>query len=212
MNCHEWDMYGIPGNFIYGDDVYSDDYYMDERWKRVRDFPDYWVSDMGRLYSTVTNRFVRGTPTGKCGHIDVSIKYGGERFHRYLHRMVAEVFIPNPHDYPIVRHLDDNPYNNCVDNLAWGTQIDNMRDAISNNTFRYFTDEAREIAMSIRRRPVLAIRLSDGLSIWFASQQEAARVLGVNQSTISHIVTGKSGRHSEHGYTFRYAEEGDYYE
>ena len=37
----------------------------------------------------------------------------------YIHRLVAETFIPNPHDYPIINHKDENKANNCVENLEW---------------------------------------------------------------------------------------------
>lgn len=37
------------------------------------------------------------------------------------HRLVAEVYIPNPNNYPIVMHKDNNPLNNHVENLKWGT-------------------------------------------------------------------------------------------
>ena len=36
-----------------------------------------------------------------------------------VHRIVAEAFIPNPHDYPTIDHIDDNPENNHADNLQW---------------------------------------------------------------------------------------------
>lgn len=41
-------------------------------------------------------------------------------------------YIPNPNNYPIVRHLNDNPLDNRLANLAWGTQKDNVKDSIKN--------------------------------------------------------------------------------
>ena len=40
----------------------------------------------------------------------------------YLHRILAEVFVPNPEKYTLVYFLDGNTYNVTVDNLTWGTQ------------------------------------------------------------------------------------------
>ena len=55
----------------------------------------------------------------------------------YLHRLVAMAYIPNPNNYPIVRHLNDNPLDNRLANLAWGTQKDNVKDSIKNNSFHF---------------------------------------------------------------------------
>ena len=46
-------------------------------------------------------------------------------------------YIPNPNNYPIVRHLNDNPLDNRLANLAWGTQKDNVKDSIKNNSFHF---------------------------------------------------------------------------
>lgn len=205
-DMHDWDLYGWPGEYIHGEDVYLPDEYMDERWLPVKDFPNYWVSDKGRLWSNKSNSFVNGTPVGKCGHIDVNIYYGRVRFHRYMHRLVAEAFIPNPHGYPIVRHLDDNPSNNCVENLAWGTQSDNMQDCISSNRFRYFTPEDIETANQKRRMPIKAVKLSSGRILDFNSQREASRMLGIRQSEISAVICGK--RKHANGYYF-YVDENE---
>lgn len=62
----------------------------------------------------------------------------GKYVYGYLHRLVAMAYIPNPNNYPIVRHLNDNPLDNRLANLAWGTQKDNVKDSIKNNSFHFF--------------------------------------------------------------------------
>lgn len=49
-----------------------------------------------------------------------------------IHRLVAQLFIPNPHNLPIVMHLDDNKKNCHFMNLKWGTTLENNRSAIIN--------------------------------------------------------------------------------
>lgn len=121
---------------------------------------------------------------------------------KYLHRAIAEAFIPNPDNLPMVRHLNDDPTDNRVENLAWGTQTDNMQDCIRNGNFGYFTDEDRERAMQKRRTPVTVI-FPDGYEKEYISQQEAARQIGISQSDIANCLSGK--QKTSHGYRFRRA-------
>lgn len=53
-----------------------------------------------------------------------------------MHRIIAICFIPNPNNFPMVRHLDDNPANNIISNLCWGTDWDNKQDAKKNGRYK----------------------------------------------------------------------------
>lgn len=48
---------------------------------------------------------------------------------RYVHRLVAGAFVPNPDGKPEVNHIDSNPNNNTSRNLEWVTHAENMRHA-----------------------------------------------------------------------------------
>lgn len=199
---YDWDIDGFPGEYVFGNYGYSghgDEYYMDERWKRIWDAPDYWVSTKARVWSSISASFIEGTPL-RSGHIDMSLRCNGRRIHRYLHRLVAEAFIPNPYGYPEVRHLNDDPSDNEVDNLAWGTQYDNMQDCIGNGHFYYLTKHDIEHANEVRRTPIIAMRLRDGRQRDFISQKEASRILGIDQASINAVIHGLN--RSAGGYYF----------
>ena len=182
----------------------------DEVWLPTG-YEGYFVSNAGHIWGPGKHGhagLLKPTPNIRTGHLEVSLHVNGVRIRKYIHRLVAEAFIPNPHNYPIVRHLDDDPSNNQVENLAWGTQRDNMRDAIRNGTFKHFTDESRELAMKKRRTPIRAINLETGKEIIFESQQEAARALNLNQSSINKILLNNGN--SAKGYHFRYMDDDSY--
>lgn len=68
------------------------------------------------------------------GHLYVNMYKDSKLSKRYIHRLMADAFIPNPEEKPMVRHLNDNPKDNRLENLAWGTSKENVNDAINNGT------------------------------------------------------------------------------
>lgn len=60
--------------------------------------------------------------------IDLSNKYKKDRY--LIHRLVAIHFVPNPNNYPIVLHKDNNKLNTHYSNLKWGTYSENNSQAI----------------------------------------------------------------------------------
>ncbi len=52
----------------------------------------------------------------------------------YLHRIVAELFIPNPENKSQVDHIDGNKHNNCVNNLRWATARENSNNPVTCKT------------------------------------------------------------------------------
>lgn len=60
-------------------------------------------------------------------------KDGTRIFRQYMHILVAELFIPNPNNYPVVNHKDTSSTNNFHINLEWCTQLYNVQHANANN-------------------------------------------------------------------------------
>ena len=79
-------------------------------------FPNYVIYPDGRVYSKKSNIFMTGTDNGK-GYLQTA--FSGKR--KYIHRLVAEHYIPNPENKATVDHIDRDKNNNRVDNLRWAT-------------------------------------------------------------------------------------------
>ena len=95
----------------------------------------YQISEDGTVYNTKTHRYLKGT-TDKDGYIKIHISCPELKVSKvlFLHRMVAETFIPN--DNPLknqVNHIDGNKKNNVVSNLEWVTNKENSEHAWKHN-------------------------------------------------------------------------------
>lgn len=210
LECHDWDTDGFPGEFVYGDDVYVDDDCMDERWLRVPGESNYWVSDHGRVYGP--GRGGHGqflNPVLQHDYYKVTLAHGGSKEDERVNRLVALAFIENPNNLPIVMHMDNDPENNHVDNLKWGTHSENNKYCWDCGRHPdTLTDESREKAMQVRRTPVVSIDVETGERMIFASQHDAARVLGVSQQHIWGVLNGY--RKTTGGYRFEYVDKEAY--
>lgn len=102
-----------------------------EEWRPIEGYEGYEVSNYGRVKSVNWRR------TGKVKIMSPSIDSKGyKRVKLYkkgkyemfvVHRLVAQAFIPNPEDLPIVNHKDECPGNDCVWNLEWCDRSYNVR-------------------------------------------------------------------------------------
>lgn len=116
-----------------------------EVWVKTKQDDYYEVSNFGRVRHD--GRILSGSIQND-GYIRVTIR--GKSYPK--HRVVAEAFIENPNDYPVVNHIDGNKQNNQVSNLEWCTQSENIKHAYENdmspkglNTYKgKFTVEERE--------------------------------------------------------------------
>ena len=89
----------------------------------------YAVDEHGNVYSLVTTASRRKgvlKPHPKNGYLAVNLYKDGKVKHFYIHRLVAEAFIPNPENLPCVNHINANKQDNAVGNLEWCTQSENI--------------------------------------------------------------------------------------
>lgn len=98
---------------------------MKEIWKDVKGFEGlYFVSNKGNVKN---NRGKILKPWFKrYGYLDLKLTKNRKQYHKQVHRLVAEAFIPNPKNKPQVNHINGFKFWNTVENLEWVTNKENQ--------------------------------------------------------------------------------------
>lgn len=103
-------------------------------WRDIIGYEGYYqISEYGDIKNTKTGKIRRPKINSKHGYMDIDLYKDGLCSWKRVHRLVAEAFIPNLNNLPVVMHLENNKTNNHYTNLKWGT--------ISENTEQAFNDE-----------------------------------------------------------------------
>lgn len=179
---------------------------MEEIWRDIVGYEGlYQVSNLGRVkslerdvynlrYGTkhLKEKILKAGNNG-TEHLFVNLYKNGVKKPSKVHVLVAEAFIPNPYNKPIVHHKDHNPQNNNVSNLVWLTHEEHMAEH----------PEIFEASRKACSKHINQFTL-DGLFIkeWYSSW-DIHRELEYNNSHIIQCCKGK--RKSANGYIWKYA-------
>jgi hypothetical protein len=181
---------------------------MNERWVIIAGFPSYEVSSFGRVRSLFnSNNNARREPlllkptVNREGYQRYALRIDREQRHRFAQRLVLESFVgPCPTGMEC-RHLDGNPSNNRLGNLAWGTKQQNMGDQRAHGTLaagenHYAKTQPHRLARGsahgcakLNEQQVMEIRQSN------KSMGVLAKMHGVHRRTISRILRGERWSH-----------------
>lgn len=96
-------------------------------YKEYKEFNGYYLIGSN---GTINNRTKDlNTYIINSGYVAIKLCVGKVRKHKLIHRMVAEMFVPNPENKSEVNHIDGNKLNNNASNLEWVTSSENKRHA-----------------------------------------------------------------------------------
>lgn len=148
-----------------------------EEWRPIKGYERYEISNQGEVKNSKTNRILKKDSSRK--YYEVALSKNGKVKKFSIHRLVAEMFIPNPENKPQVNHKDGNKLNNNVSNLEWVTISENILHSYSNN-LQIHNQLGKFGWHSFRGKPVKQIDILSGEIIKeYGSMGDAARQLNI---------------------------------
>lgn len=182
---------------------------MEEVWKDIPNYKFFYqASSFGRIKSIsrwVNNffgkRYVVGrilTPckvkrkTGNPNYIRLTVQLcrDGETNRQLVSRLIALTFIDNPENKPFVCHKDDNPQNNIVGNLFWGTLQENTADCVAKKR-NVFGERCLQAKLNVR--DIIEIRKMYAQRLF--THERIAQMYNVQRSAITRVINRTNWNH-----------------
>lgn len=160
-----------------------------EVFKPIEGFPNYQVSNLGRIFNVKKQQFKK--PTLQIYHVIVLFK-DGKGYKKYTHTLIAKAFKHNPEGFKCVNHLDEDTKNNDLNNLQYCTKIFNENYGTRN-----------ERIAEKHRTPVCQFSLDGKYIATFKSMTEVEKTLGFNHSCISQACNGKQKTAYKYKWAFK---------
>lgn len=158
--------------------------YWQTEYPPIPGFEDYTISTDGEIRKVHGRRapMIMTPKLDKDGYYELGIRKNEQKYYKRVHRLVAETYLENPDNLPIVNHKDGNRTNNNVDNLEWCT--------IQYNNWHGYAYNHRK--PNITTNKVCELYKNDELIGEFNSIQDAVRYYSTFESKgVSSLITNK---------------------
>lgn len=168
---------------------------MEEQWKQIQQWPNYAVSDKGRVKRLTTrNSGVAGAILSQflvAGYPSVNLTDSGKRKSLRIHRLVAEAFLVRPEGATEVNHIDASRSNNDLSNLEWVTASGNRQHGYDHGANG--AEGERNGYSKLTEDGVRTIRAT--IPLTKAAQAQLAGEFGVSQATIRDVAARRTWAH-----------------
>jgi hypothetical protein len=163
---------------------------------------DYYITETGEIWSKKYHP--KKNPNCKLkqlkvnrdtnGYLMVWLQIDGKNTGKLIHRLVGEIFLPNPENKPQINHIDGNKTNNHISNLEWCDRSHNIKHAYQIGLKKPIDTKGQKNGNSkLTQQQVLEIR--ELYSSGNYSQKELSKKFNVSQNLIGLIINRKLWKH-----------------
>ena len=157
-------------------------------WQPVKGYEGkYEVSSIGHVRKAGGSEI--GQWPNQLGYM--LVRLSGPRKMFRVHRLVAEAFLPNPNNLPVVNHLDHDRQNNAASNLEWCDQKRNLSHAAESGRLRRDYWKGKR-SPNAKLSDAAALNIRRAYSDKQNSLQSLALEYGMSKRAIERIVNGRS--------------------
>lgn len=195
----------IPSRQFFNNGALKNSEMIKEIFKDIDGYQSYYlISNLGNVKSLHPKiGKILKQPKDKDGYCMVCLCVNQNRKSFKVHRLVAKAFIPNPQNKPNINHKNFIITDNCVSNIEWCTQQENVKYSYDNgriNPPKYWLGKFGNNNHSSKE--IEQLTLNENVLVTYGSAHEAMRQTGINNVHISEVARNK--RKSAGGFIWRY--------
>lgn len=160
-----------------------------EIWMPILNYANYEISNFGRVMNVTRNK-LKNISTNMHGYKYTVLCRFGKRKNKLIHRIVADHFIDNPKNLPVVNHINAIKSDNLVSNLEWCTQKENVIHSWNMNLCTANSGSKCNLS-KLKEEDVLSIRKLRETK----KSKEISKLYNISERTIRDIVNRVTWKH-----------------
>lgn len=150
-------------------------------FKDIPNFPNYSINRQGKAINKKRDTVLKSSLRAD-GYVQVYLYKDSKKYSKYIHRILAQLFIPNPENKPQVNHINSIRNDNSISNLEWVTRNEQMFHAYQFGNM--ITKRTKYTQLTKKQRKEVIHKYENGYS-----KKKLSQLYNVSRTTIRNIIS-----------------------